>query len=67
MFTIAGQVKIFVALEPADMRRGFEGLSREGLRPLSLPSDQEQPRTRRDHKWLAHRGAKGINRLLCLL
>jgi transposase len=27
MFSIPGQVKIFVALEPADMRRGFEGLS----------------------------------------
>ncbi len=27
MFNIPRQVKIFVALEPADMRRGFEGLS----------------------------------------
>lgn len=27
MFSIAQQVKIFVALEPADMRRGFDGLS----------------------------------------
>lgn len=27
MFTIPQQVKIFVALEPTDMRRGFDGLS----------------------------------------
>ena len=27
MFTIPVQVKIYVALEPADMRRGFDGLS----------------------------------------
>jgi transposase len=27
MFSVPGQVKIFVALQPVDMRRGFEGLS----------------------------------------
>ena len=27
MFHISGQMKIFVALEPVDLRRGFDGLS----------------------------------------
>ena len=37
MFTIAQQVKIFVALQPTDMRRGFDGLS--GLVSQTLEQD----------------------------
>jgi len=32
MFNIPQQVKIFVSLEPTDMRRGFNGLSGQVLR-----------------------------------
>lgn len=37
MFTVPQQVKIYVALQPADMRRGFDGLS--GLVKETLQQD----------------------------
>lgn len=33
MFQIPSQVKIFVALQPTDMRRGFPGLSGQVTQP----------------------------------